>query len=244
MGALNRCLIRMLLSTALACIAPVAASAQICEGVPSLRERPFAVGATYSRSDAGWAAGGAATWGRSAFVSLASGYVRYEDMAFSASRADASSAVFHLGAGYEVQAQLAGGRGGRGGRGTTLGICPAGYVEYETGPDGDFGVTLNSNGLTAALGASIGAVVLERGTIRLIPYVGMACARVSTTVHDFPLAGTDTKDTEYGGLLDLGIGIVLGRVTIGPEATFPIGFEGADASYGVGVSLSFGRGRR
>ncbi len=230
-----------LLSAAGACLAPATGQAQLCAGLPSLRDLPVIVAATYSRSDAGWAAGGDATWGRAAFVNLAAGYVRYEHMAFSASRADASSAAIHLGGGYEVQTQL-GGANGR--RGKTVGLCPAGYVEYETGPDGDFGVRLNSSALTAALGASVGAVLLERGSTRLIPYVGAAYARVATTVRDFPLVGTDTKNTEYGGLLDLGIGLVFGRVTIGPEATFPIGFDGADPSYGVAVSLSFGRGRR
>ena len=194
-----------LLSAAVVSLAPGAAQAQVCAGLPSLRDLPVVVAATWSRSDAGWAAGGAATWGRAAFVNLAAGYVRYEDMAFSASRADASSAAVHLGGGYELETKLGGGSGGRG---TTVGFCPAGYVEYETGPDGDFGVRLNSNAFTAALGASVGAVVFERGSTRLIPYVGAAYARVATTVHDFPLAGTDTKDTEYGGLLDLGIGAI------------------------------------
>jgi hypothetical protein len=138
-----------------------------------------------------------------------------------------------------AQSAAAGGR-----HGTRIGICPAAYVEYENGPDGDFGVILDSDALSLAVGASIGAVVLDRGATRVIPYLGLALVRAATAIHDFPFPGTDTRDTEYGGLLDFGIGIVLGRFAIGPEVTLPIGFEGADGSYGFGVSLSLGGGRR
>jgi hypothetical protein len=231
----------ILVVAALGSVTPGEGAAQVCAGLPSLRERPLVLGANHARSDAGWAAGGSVIWGRAAFVNLAAGYMRYQNLAFSASRHDAHSAVFHAGAGYEVSAQLSG-RGGR--RGTGIGVCPAAYVEYETGPDGDFGVILNSDALSVGIGASIGAVVIERGSTRVIPYLGLALVRAATAIRDFPFPGTDTRDTEYGGLLDLGIGIVLGRFTVGPEVTLPIGFSDADGSYGVGVSLSLGGGRR
>lgn len=237
----------LLASAVLGVMAPVDVGAQICEGLPSLREHPLVVGANYSRSDPDWAVGGNVTWGRAAFVSLAGGYARYPGFNFGLPQpGSAHSAVVHLGGGYEMPVRPA--RAG-GGSGPTVAICPAAYVEYETGPDGDYsGVRADASALTMGAGAGIGAVVVARGSVRVIPYLGLAFIRAHAGRITMASGGVRSVhregNTEYGGLIDFGVGIVLGTLTLGPAVTFPIGFEDADVSYGVGVSVSLGTGRR
>src|SRR5512135_3200277 len=80
-----------LVIAAIASLAPAAGRAQVCAGLPSLRERPVVLGGSYSGSRSGWSLGGDATLGRAAFVNLAAGHVVYRNVDFGAVTADAHS---------------------------------------------------------------------------------------------------------------------------------------------------------
>ena len=56
-------------------------------------------------------------------------------------------------------------------------------------------------------------------------------------------ATTPNSRTEFFGLLGLGLGIVLNRVTLHPGVGIPVGLEGASISFGAAVALNFGPGR-
>ncbi len=221
----------------LAALLPATGRAQICAGVPSLRDHPVVVGGSYSRSKSAWSVGGDVTLGRAAFVNLAAGHVVYRDVNFGAVSSDARSTALHLGGGYEVEVPVrAGAR-----RAPTVGVCPAAYVEYETGPDRGGPVPINSDGLTWGGGVSLGAALPLGRRMQAIPFAGLAFVHTSTTMHHVPFPGTDTKATDTGGLLDVGLGIAVGVLSIVPEVAVPIGLKDAETTFGVGVSFSLGR---
>ncbi len=228
-----------LVIAAIAVIAPAAGRAQICAGLPSLRERPVVLGGSYSVSKSGWSVGGDATLGRAAFVNLAAGHVVYRKVDFGAVIQDAHSTALHLGGGWALEGRPDAGAG----RAPTLGVCPAAYVEYETGPDRGGPVPLDSDGLTWGGGLSVGAAVRLGATTRAIPFAGLAFVHTSSTMHGVPFPGTDTKASDSGGLLDVGVGIAFGALSVVPEVAVPLGIEGAETTFGVGVSVSLGRGR-
>ncbi len=55
------------------------------------------------------------------------------------------------------------------------------------------------------------------------------------------VGGDATLGRAAFGLLDLGLGVAFGALSIVPEVAVPLGFKDAETTFGVGVSLALGR---
>jgi hypothetical protein len=206
------------------------ARAQLCAGSPSLRERPLVVTADAARAKDAWSIGAELTGGRSAFVGLQVERATYQDVSFAATQADTHSTDLGGAVGYEF-------RIGR------FGVCPVAAAQWESGPDGTFGGTrLDSDGWTVSAGLSAGWILLRTARWRVIPTASATLQRISTTVHDFPFVGTDSRAHDTGWSFGIGIGFVAGsRVTVAPSVSIPSGIEGGETTFGLSVSVGLGR---
>jgi len=214
------------------------ALAQTCAGLPSLREYPLVLGATYLHAPSTSSAGGTVTWGRRAFGSLDVSYATYPDIAFAAnSDEDAHSVELGLVGGYEFTPHIE-----IAGRPAEIGLCPLVLAGYETGPDaGSLG--LDAYGYSVGAGLGVGGTLFRSDRTRVIPFAGISVLRASTVVRDVPFVGTNSKDTETGGVFALGVGLVFGRLTLSPAASRSFGVDEPEWRYGADISLSLGHGR-
>ena len=115
-------------------------------------------------------------------------------------------------------------------------FCPVASLSYTSHPDlgiADFSSTDGSAGL--ALGATLNA----GATMKVIPF-GVLQGVYSRFSYDSDVASGSDSDTY--GILSAGLSFVLtDAFLVRPIANFPLGLEGADPTYGVGVSFAFGR---
>jgi hypothetical protein len=215
------------------------ARAQVCAGLPSLRERPVIATLDVAVADSVRSSSAGVTVGRRAFAGAFVGRTVYSDVSFAATTADATSTVIGMGAGYELSLVPDATAGG-----TRVGLCPIVTGQWDTGPDGDFGGNhLDSDGWSAGGGVSVGGVLLDRGFWRLFPFGQVSFVHASATVHDFPFVGSDSHAKGDGWLFALGVGVGLGsRVTVSPELVLPSGTADAGTSYGLSVNVGLGGG--
>ena len=236
-----RLLIRGLLLGATAAVAAAPAPAQVCAGLPSLHERPVIVSLDGGRSKTGSSVDLGITAGRSMFGAVAYGATNYQDISFAAQTLDASSTTYGALLGYEWA--LAASQHTPGAR---IGVCPVLSFGYETGPDADAGgTTLDSDGWTMTGGISVGGVLIDRRSWRLLPFAAASFAHVAATVHDVPFPGTDTEASDNGWVFAFGAGIGIGRrVTISPGYNIPASIEGGENSFTLSINVGFGTASR
>ena len=214
---------------ALAALAARPASAQLCAGLPSLSERPVIVTADAARATGAWSTGAGLTVGRRAFAGAFVERATYQDVSFAATQADTRSIAVGGGVGYEFRIGQAG-------------VCPVATGQWESGPDGTFGGTrLDSDGWTVGAGLSAGGRLLNERAWRLFLYASVTVERVTTTVHDFPFVGTDSRAHDTGWVFGLGVGVGLGsRVTLAPSLSIPSGIEGSETTFGLSLNIGLG----
>ncbi len=119
-------------------------------------------------------------------------------------------------------------------------VCPVGTLGYLNHPDVRvLGNNYGSSETYGTAGVAIGAELGTQSTMRLIPFAALQAAYNRFTVDAG--AGSESTDETYG-LLSGGLSFVLTpTVLLRPHISIPIGLEGSDPTYGVGLSFGFGR---
>ncbi len=222
--------LRVLMGVSLAGLTSLPLRAQVCAGLLSLHERPVVVSVDAAAARGASSVGAGLTAGRSAFAGAFVERAVYRNVDYAATQADTRSTNVGAAVGYEVRRER-------------FAVCPVATVQWESGPDGTFaGNILNSDGWTIGAGVSVGAVLIEAAGWRVISSTSLTVQRASTTVHDFPFVGTDSRAHDTGLLYGFAIGLVVGaRLTIQPTVNIPSGIEGGETTYGLSVNLGLGR---
>lgn len=120
-------------------------------------------------------------------------------------------------------------------------LCPIADAQYAKLPDVDAGegVSVSGSGTGVAAGLAIGGLINNSSSVGLIPFAALRAAydRVKVSGGGFSESTSDTY-----GILSGGLSFVFSQsVLVRPIVSVPIGLEGSDPSYGVGVSFAFGK---
>lgn len=117
-------------------------------------------------------------------------------------------------------------------------FCPIASLGYTSLPDG--GVSgYSANTTDGAAGVALGARLGTQSSVALIPFASLQ-AVYSRISRDTPTGSGSNNDTY--GLLSGGVSFVLTpNVLLRPVVTIPLGLDGSDPSYGIGVSFGFGK---
>jgi hypothetical protein len=115
--------------------------------------------------------------------------------------------------------------------------CPIAGLSYTNYPDIEIlGESYGSSSTEGEAGIALGAT-LDAGTMSLIPFGSL---RGVYSRFDVDVANSDSESETYG-IFSAGLSFVLSdAVLIRPIINIPLGLEGADPSYGVGISFAFG----
>jgi hypothetical protein len=205
---------------ALALLAPARAAAQSCLAFPSFDAGPSNVSAVTDFADAANALGVAyhSSRGRG-FWGVQGLYRDYQDLE------ESSFAVGGL-VGWQRT----------GGRTQQVAWCPVLTGDYEFGPSGD-GFDGSSLGFSG--GVAAGIPIRADGGITLVPAGSFRLAWRQTRVEFTDLPGVDESDTY--GILGLALSFFVGeQVAITPHASFPVGLQGGQSSFGVTFSVPLG----
>jgi hypothetical protein len=221
-----------LLAIALA-IVPSLAHSQLCMGSPSFREGRYRISGTSAFNEAAQSFTGAfAVGGRGLFGEAGVGTVRFDGIA---------------GAGLDISAS-AGSQFALGRRGTVQ-VCPIAGVSYLMGPNdidvnGDGTAVLDLAETDVSFGVAVGALASRSGDLQVIPTASIAFANATLKVTD-QVSNTSNSDSETFGIVGVGLGFTFSK-TIGLHAgvSVPLGLEGAKPSYGLSISINFGRKAR
>jgi hypothetical protein len=199
--------------------------AQACIGLASLETRPmnFTAGAAFTDG----AKGGDARF--SIGTSKAFGGV---------------SALITKVDGVSGTAKGAGVDGGlsyRTGKNKRVMVCPVASVSYLKSPDFDDGEgeVFEASATGGNAGLAVGGVISSSSSVSAIPFGELRAAYTRASVTN---NGVSVSSSETYGVLSGGVGFVFSpSLLVRPYIQIPFGLEGADASYGVGVSFAFGK---
>ena len=206
-----------------ACLGASPAPAQLCTGSASFTDGRFQVSSAAGFSEDATAFGaGFAYGGKTPFGEISVGTTSFS-ATFDGQRPqylNGSSVSVAAGGGYQFQLGTKG----------KVHVCPTAAVTYSAGPN-----DVNIFGF----GASLGVVAGQTPRYKIIPHASFDLVTSSITVGN-ETASTPHSRTEFFGLLGLGLGIVLNRVTLHPGVGIPVGLEGAPISFGAAIGLNFG----
>ena len=114
-------------------------------------------------------------------------------------------------------------------------ICPVARLGLGLGPDNIGGSDVDMSIRELAAGAIIGKVVYREPSLQLIPTGGLSIVNRSVEI-------ANAEDSETFFSLDFGAGILLSQAfTIRPMISIPMGADGVEESYSLGISYNFGR---
>ena len=118
-------------------------------------------------------------------------------------------------------------------------FCPIAGLSYTTSPDNDvLGESADANYTEGTAGVAVGGKVKAGTNTSLIPFASVSAAYSRFT---FTYSGDSESSSDTFGILSGGVGILLNeKVVIRPTISIPLGLEGGDPSYGIGVAFSFG----
>ncbi len=118
-------------------------------------------------------------------------------------------------------------------------FCPIASLGYTSLPDG--GVSgYSANTTDGAAGVALGARLGTQSSVALIPFASLQAVYSRISI-DTPGNGSGSDNDTYG-LLSGGVSFVLTpNVLLRPVVTIPLGLDGSDPSYGIGVSFGFGK---
>ena len=214
----------LLLSLALPLMFAGKAAAQTCVGMPSFTSGKMQVTAGGSFADGASSFGGTFGYGvpKSFYGKAGLGTTSYD--AF-----DGSSFDLNLGGGYQIP--LATSRMAE--------LCPVASLSIGSGPNDIAGTGVDMSSRTFAFGAAVGALVGNSSQVRILPNASFQFANTRLEIDD----GTDSAaGSESYGLLTLGTGFVFNsRYSLNPSVSFPMGLDGADASFSLAGAIHFGR---
>ncbi len=120
-------------------------------------------------------------------------------------------------------------------------ICPVASAEYLKAPgfdDGE-GDLYDVSGTGADAGLAIGGLIKSSSSIGFIPFAAARAAYVRVSVSG---NGSSAASSDTYGILSGGLSVLFNpSLLVRPFVQIPVGLEGADPSYGVGVSFAFGK---
>jgi hypothetical protein len=115
-------------------------------------------------------------------------------------------------------------------------VCPVVGGGLGFGPNNIEGSGIDLSTRGADVGLSVGASMLESPIFDLVPFAGLSLVFGSATLRAGD--GSSLTDSQTYGSADIGVGLVISRIlTLKPSVSIPFGLQGADASFGVGLSL-------
>ena len=118
-------------------------------------------------------------------------------------------------------------------------ICPVARFGLGLGPDNIGGSDVDMSVRELAAGAIIGKVVYREPSLQLIPTGGISVVNRSVSLSS---GGESVDDSETFFSLDFGAGILLSQAfTIRPMISIPMGADGQEESYSLGISYNFGK---
>jgi hypothetical protein len=226
---------RTILTAALVSLAAIpAAGAQNCLGLPSFAAAPLRVdGGLSTGNDAtSFTVGASVGAARGPFGSLAYDRTNFDD---DGTNVDLSANGFTVSGGYELNLTSS----ATAPRATAFSLCPVASFGYQKADFDEIGDEIDLTTKLFSLGVSLGAPIASSPTLALVPFATLRFLNVNTNSDAFAV-----DESEQGGALDLGLGLVLNRLfTIRPLISIPIGFEEVDTSFGVTVHFNFGKAR-
>lgn len=118
-------------------------------------------------------------------------------------------------------------------------ICPVARFGLGLGPDNIGGSDVDMSVREFSAGAIIGKVVYREPSLQVIPTGGLSIVNQNVSMSSGG-ASADESDTFF--TLDFGAGLLLSQAfTIRPMISIPLGGDGRDESYSLGVSYNFGK---
>jgi hypothetical protein len=225
----------MRFATSLVALALVAgattAGAQNCLGIASFSRGPIRVdGGIGTGNDATTlSAGLSAGAPQGPFASIAVNRISVDS-----DGEDNSVTGFGIQGGWELNLQPAAARSTP----PRFSVCPVvSFAQYKES-DSFEGEEIEGTVRSITGGVSVGTSIASSTSIGLLPFATLSIVRQSASFEGF---GLDESVSETGGALDLGLGLVFGqRFTVRPAVSIPMGFEGADAQFGVSLHYNFG----
>lgn len=210
-------------SVVLVALAIGVADAQICTGNASFANGNFRVGGAAQFSDGVQGFGGNFVAGSpAAFGSFSVGSLSYDDV-------DGSSLLVGGGAGYQMAVGSTG----------NVQLCPVASVDFAFGPNDIEGTGIDASGRSFSFGGMIGGVLSSSPQFQVVPAGGLAFAHSTVKLDD----GVDSiSESDTFGLGMFAVGFVINNsLTIQPGLSIPFGLDESDPTYGVLLSLNFGR---
>jgi len=228
----------MRFSTSLVALALVGAAstagAQACLGTPSFTAGPVRLDGSFATSDGQTSIGGGVSAGieRGAFGSIAINRYSGDDDAGT----DAVTG-FGLQAGYELSLKSA-----KTTKVSSWSVCPvASFAQAKQSVsvlDDDFDFTAR----TFTAGVAAGTAIAASPKVDIAPFASLSLMRISMSADGPGVFEDIFSDSETGLALDLGAGFIISRIfTVRPAISIPIGFDGADAQFGVSFHMNFGK---
>ena len=228
----------MRFSTSLVALALVGAAstagAQACLGTPSFTAGPVRIDGSFASSNGQTQLGGGVSAGveRGAFGSVAINRLSADDDA-------GSDAVigFGLQAGYEFS--LASGATKKI---SSWSVCPVASFAQAKQTISEFDEEVDFTARTLTAGLAAGTAIAASPKVSIAPFASLALMRLSVSTDGLGEFDDLLSGSETGLALDLGAGFILNRLfTVRPAISIPIGFDGADAQFGVSVHFNFGK---
>lgn len=215
-------------------VAIPAAGAQNCLGLPSFAAAPLRIDGGLSSGDdaTSFTVGASIGAARGPFGSLAYDRTNFDDQG---TNVDLSSNGFTIAGGYELELPSASSASSSTRR---FSLCPVASYSWSKMDFDELGDDIDVSARKLSLGFAIGTPIASSSTLSVVPFGALQFVHLNGSVEAFDV---DEDESEQGGQLDLGIGLVLNRLfTIRPLVSIPIGFEGAETSFGVTVHFNFG----
>ena len=214
----------LLLSLALPLMLGGKAAAQTCVGMPSFSSGRMQVAASTTFADGANTFGGTFGYGvpKNFYGKAGIATTSYDGL-------DGSSFDLNLGGGYQMPLKSS----------RTSELCPVANLSLASGPNDIGGTGIDMSSRTLSFGAAFGTQVGNSQQMQILPNASFQFANTRLTMDD----GTDSASgSESYALLTLGTGFVFNsRYSLNPSVSFPIGFEGSDASFSLAGAIHFGR---
>lgn len=118
-------------------------------------------------------------------------------------------------------------------------ICPVARLGIGLGPDNIGGSDVDMSVRELSAGAIIGKVVYREPSLQVIPTGGLSIVNQNVSLSSGGVSDSES-DTYFS--LDFGAGLLLSQAfTIRPMISIPLGGDGREESYSLGISYNFGK---
>ncbi|HEY3279741.1 MAG TPA: hypothetical protein VGJ83_04445 [Gemmatimonadales bacterium] len=131
-------------------------------------------------------------------------------------------------------------------RAGTWHFCPVGSVSIALGPNnldvnGNGTVIIDAKEMHFVFSLNVGAIAARVGEVQLIPTGSLSGVAAHAWLKD-QRGETTASTTEYFGVVDLGIGVLVQRVvSFRALASILLGLDGASTGYEISASVNFGK---